>query len=346
MSRTVFEKIKIEKEKCIIDYDAFLNFQNLNDFKIGKPLTKEPLLEEIYSFYYDEYNPPYMMYSPNYWEYSKNGQGKSYKHMFIKLDDDIIALTFKITSIMKIKFLLVMDIPMSKNKNEDNIRLILKKLKDLTFTRFVFKEKYLEYYSDIFKNEYSDYIIDFYFDVEKQLEKHTKKYLNQIKVPRFIDDENFSVKITNKLDKSDIEAITKLRELWFYDMPNVAEDDREFYNVLNSGAENVYHCILYYKGKAVSCETFELYKNCIMLWYVTHLGRYRKNIEDEYLKASIAEVRYTSLYFLVNWCKEHNIQRVYYEGTDPGNKKLYNYKSKITDGVIRYGVIKEREYSI
>ena len=322
-----------------ITYDEFITFKTFNNFNekgIILNLDYKDYLVKFYKNYYSCENPILWMIDPCYNYLTEENK---VKFLIVSINNDEVLLSYRRTAIFKTKFIKLIDIPLSLNNNDSNVKTIISHLLKLDFVRIMTKEKYLPYYEGL-KNELAIEYSDFYFDLNhyKELFNNTKWRKKNV-INRFENNNLFKIVISNNCD---IENAIKLDKMWSNSLNTKYKTrvllDKNFINCINKINNNVYYTLLYYKDILIALGCFEIIDNYALLFYVKHIGRNKNEIMDSYLHSSIQNLTNTLIYFMGKFLLNRGVIRLYEAGVmkEQSNQKLLEHKIKTTDGYVKY----------
>ena len=322
-----------------ITYDEFLTYKAFEDFNEKGTILNldyKDYLVKFYKNYYNCENPILWMIDPGYNYLTEENK---VKFLIVCINNDEVLLSYRRTAIFKTKFIKLIDIPLSLNNNDSNVKTIISQLLKFKFVRIMTKEKYLPYYEGL-KNEVAVEYSDFYFDLEyfSKLFKDTKWRKKNV-INRFESNGLFHTYTTNTCNIQDAKI---LDDMWSSSLGSRYNTrvllDKNFIHCINKSISNVYYTQLYYLNNLIALGCFEIIDDYALLFYVKHIGRNKDQIKDPYLHSSIQNLTNTLLYFMGTFLLEKGVKRLYEAGVmkEQHNQKLLEHKLKTTNGFIKY----------
>lgn len=311
----------------------FLEINDFYDFKNQKKI-KEENEQEIYSYYKNRYscdNPPFYHCVPIYNTIINNNQ---FMYIVVEFDNDSVYFQYKMIQILKTKQIRIIDTPISINGITDNETIVIKKLKQIGFVKFVYKENFINknISNDGECSEYNDYYYNFYNNKYNGHYKQ-KHYINKMK-----NNKDFKISIIVSVDKK---YISPLRDTWVKGMCEngqkvQSKNTKDFYLITQQEDNRVVNIIISYKNQPISIQTLLIdniikFQDCL---YINHMGRI--NSEDHELNMVLKNMQDIQNYIACEYLCSIGIKKMYIAGCRPNEKRLLKHKEKISDGVIRY----------
>lgn len=309
----------------------FLNFSSFADFKNQKVMKLENLYE-INIYFKKEYNEnykPFYHLNPIYNTIINNNQ---FKYIVINFSNDSVFICYKIIQIMTTKQIRIIGKPISINNCEDNINIIIKKLKSFSFVKILYiAQNEIEGNYQLLP-EYNDY----YIDLSKI--KFNSYYRSTYGINKILKNKDFEIIVKNGIDSDSVKC---LREKWIEGMEqngsNVTnKSTKDFYKIIEYENKLNINIILCYKNTPISIQNFLIneelnYADCL---YTIHLGR-EKSTDSALFNALSNMVRIQN-YLAYITLKEYNINMIYLAGCRPTEKRLLKHKEQISTGVLKY----------
>lgn len=316
-----------------ISLDKFLD---IKDFSIFKSLCSD-----IRSLTREEFNrltnPYYCSDNPLLWQvhysWCKGTSQPGNVYMVVTLGGSRATLLMKITQIYNAKFITLIDVPLTDNDNLRNY--ILEHLKELDFFKFIFKKNYLPYYEDKDYYELPSYN-DYYYNLCEL--NFNGKWLKKNKIKRYFT-KDFRVEVVDHITNK--EEQLALREVWGSALSkkhkSKVSNNALFSNITNNIGDNMWYNI-YYKDKLIASSCVGLDNDYALWFFEISIGRVKRDIEDQYLRASIQNITNVLLYFITKDLLSRGINRLYIAGCSDNHSKqnLLNHKASTTHGCIEY----------
>lgn len=307
--------------------DAFSHFKQQ---KLVSIENKSELMS-FYSLKYNEQSPVFFMCWP---DYASLISDTSHRYIVIEIDNDSVLVVFGIVQIKAIKQIRIIDTPISKLNNSENVSIILKHLLSLPFVKIVFRQSdLLPEFNNYDRLETYD---DYYYDYASH--NYNSTFRSKFGINKLLKDEKFSYKFINGTDFP-IQDLQIIRNLWKEDMILSGHDistksDRDFIKIITSKYSKLWVSLLYYDDKIVSAQIFLFtdlnYANCL---YTLGIGR-RFSEHAGNLRLLLSNISRIQNYFGKMLLNSKNISYNYIAGCRRNEKGLLRHKQQITDGHI------------
>lgn len=318
-------------------------FKNLNDmdFESWKEhgnllnLENEQTINSFYELEYNATNPPYYHCLPIYNSSTSNSQ---YKFLLVNKDNDQLFIAFKVISFINVKLIKVVDTPISKARNIQNVKEIIGILEQKSFIKFVYKEKYAEFFSKV--GTLSKQNCDYFYNYEQQMPKYTNKYFTKNHFHRF-ESQDFN---TTFEFSTDLNELFKLRKQWEQTKTEqgveVAPKLKRFKSIMKvlDTYQGALFLSIYYKGELILNYCFVHYSDCCFInLYRTSISRTSNNTDESWIKNTFSRLDKYAVYRALKFFKEkYNINYFYFGGFCPSHKSLAVHKEIHSNGKIIY----------
>lgn len=320
-----------------------MTFEEFKEIKTVNELNKEGI--QISHFnplpdYYDDYmdSRDVVRLIPTDFSYICSTHRGFIKYIEIEFDNDVVTLLYESLFFCNPPQIKVYELPVSKNRDESNIRSLIREL-----NRKDFKKIYIvdDYGKDVLgvdaepsteeSNFYDNY--DFVMSTKDKQKFKTKYRFKYLK-------EHCHSVFTETLSPEQRDEVLGLRTTWEKYFPHKVYSTKYFKGAVDFSSSDTFNMLTYYDNEIVHYNKVYVRKNGAQRVFSVNAARYKTG--DEERNKNIYNIdRYTRIP-LLEYLHSMGIDIVYHLGTggDDGTAGMYDYKKRTHEGCVPFYVIK------
>lgn len=280
----------------------------------------------------------------NHWHYSANlvvsdlvTQNK-FKFVVVEMEDgDKVFMELNLIQLYKTKQLRLVNVPISLNNNDNNIKKVVDVLHKIPYIKASIKEKDLRHFEN-WNIEKRKERTDHYSNLENwKVKCNNNKWITKRRIKWTLNDDNF---VFGEATSDDVENMKKFFDSWAEYKENKGETvtaKRMYYKMIseNENRDDIKIYIMKYKGEIVSMVGYTLHMNTAN--QVINMSASRTTIQHDNEKARkiFFDLTRQMTWFTYLELDKMNINYVYCgDGTE--SKGMAMYKSQCNTEIIEY----------
>ena len=323
-------------------FEDFKQLKEFEDFKKLKTLNLKNY--EEFKIFYDRITG-----GESHWHYTANlvvndlvTQNK-YKYVVVDMEDgDKVFIELKLIQLHKTRQLRIVNVPVSLNNNDDNIKKITKHLSSLSYIKGTVKYDDIKYFEDWIVEKRKEET-EHYSEIDAWSEKcDNNKWKTKRRIKWTLNDSNFIFR--EAVANIDKDIMINLFNSWceYKDSKGQHVSNKRLYLKLIDyigKREDVKGYIMTYKGEAVALVVYTLHNNTANQIINISASRTMLESDNEKVRKIFFDLTHQMTWFTYKALKKLGFKFIYCgDGTD--SKGMEIYKSQCNTNIIEYVKIK------
>lgn len=319
-------------------FNEFKQLKEFEDFKTLKTLNKKNF--EDFKIFYNRITG-----GERHWHYTANivvndliTQNK-YKYVVIEMEDeDKVFLELKLIQLHKTRQLRLVNVPISLNKNDDNVVKVIKHLETLSYIKGTIKYEDLKYFEN-WQVEKRKEETEHYSEIEAWKQKcDNNKWITKRRIKWTLKDSDFIFREAVK--NIDVDMMKNIFNSWceYKDEKGQHVSNKRLYIKLIESIgkrEDTKGYLMTYKGEVVALVIYTVHGNTVNQIVNISASRTMLESENEKVRKIFFDLTHQMTWFTYKALEKEGIKYIYCgDGTD--SKGMEIYKSQCNTNMIEY----------